>query len=103
MSLIKRGATNKSILTGVFFEAIFFGFLLYLLSQKDVSIVWPLTALGFVIEPGSKDFSQGRNIECSLSGDLSDCVGRSPGYVERKAERQRARRTIAASIDHGLR
>lgn len=49
MSLIKRGATNKNILTGVFFEAIFFGFLLYLLSQKDVSIVWPLTALGFVI------------------------------------------------------
>jgi drug/metabolite transporter (DMT)-like permease len=49
MSLIKRGATNKNILTGVFFEAIFFGFLLYLLSQNDVSIVWPLTALGFVI------------------------------------------------------
>jgi drug/metabolite transporter (DMT)-like permease len=49
MSLIKRGATNKNILTGVFFEAIFFGFLLYMLSQKDVSIVWPLTALGFII------------------------------------------------------
>jgi drug/metabolite transporter (DMT)-like permease len=47
--LIKRDATNKNILTGVFFEAIFFGFLLYLLSQKDVSIVWPLTALGFII------------------------------------------------------
>jgi drug/metabolite transporter (DMT)-like permease len=49
ISLITRGATNKNILVGVFFEAIFFGFLLYLLSQKDVSIVWPLTALGFVI------------------------------------------------------
>jgi drug/metabolite transporter (DMT)-like permease len=48
-SLITRGAGNKNILLGVFFEAIFFGFLLYLLSQKDVSIVWPLTALGFVI------------------------------------------------------
>ena len=48
-SLILRGATNKNILLGVFFEAIFFGFLLYMLSQKDVSIVWPLTALGFVI------------------------------------------------------
>ena len=47
--LITRGATNKNILMGVFFEAIFFGFLLYMLSQKDVSIVWPLTALGFVI------------------------------------------------------
>jgi uncharacterized membrane protein len=48
-SLIIRGATNKNILMGVFFEAIFFGFLLYLLAQKDVSIVWPLTSLGFVI------------------------------------------------------
>jgi len=48
-SLIIRGATNKNILLGVFFEAIFFGFLLYMLSQKDVSIVWPLTALGFII------------------------------------------------------
>jgi drug/metabolite transporter (DMT)-like permease len=48
-ALIIRGATNKNILLGVFFEAIFFGFLLYMLSQKDVSIVWPLTALGFVI------------------------------------------------------
>src|SRR5207237_4108960 len=48
-SLIIRGATNKNNLLGVFFEAIYFGFLLYMLSQKDVSIVWPLTALGFVI------------------------------------------------------
>ena len=48
-SLITRGATDKNILLGVFFEAIFFGFLLYMLSQKNVSIVWPLTALGFVI------------------------------------------------------
>ena len=48
-SLITRGASNKNILLGVFFEAIFFGFLLYMLSQKDVSIVWPLTALGFII------------------------------------------------------
>src|SRR5437867_12991714 len=48
-SLIIRGATNKNILLGVLFEAIFFGFLLYMLSQKDVSIVWPLTALGTII------------------------------------------------------
>ena len=33
-SLIIRGATNKNILLDVFFEAIFFGFLLYMLSQR---------------------------------------------------------------------
>ncbi len=48
-ALIKRGATNRNILAGVFFEAVFFGGLLYLLSQRDVSLIWPLTSLGFVL------------------------------------------------------
>jgi drug/metabolite transporter (DMT)-like permease len=47
--LIARGATNRNILLGVLFEAIFFGALLYLLSQRDVSLIWPLTSLGFII------------------------------------------------------
>ena len=47
--LVARGAANRNILLGVFFEAIFFGCLLYLLSQRDVSLIWPLTSLGFVI------------------------------------------------------
>ena len=47
--IIGRGATNKNILLGVLFEAVFFGALLYLLSQHDVSLIWPLTSLGFVI------------------------------------------------------
>jgi drug/metabolite transporter (DMT)-like permease len=47
--IIARGATNGHILLGVVFEAAFFGVLLYLLSQRDVSLIWPLTSLGFVI------------------------------------------------------
>jgi drug/metabolite transporter (DMT)-like permease len=47
--IIGRGATNRNVLLGVLFEAIFFGTLLYLLSQRDVSLIWPLTSLGFVI------------------------------------------------------
>ena len=47
--LILRGACNRNLLLGTLFEACFFGVLLYLLSQKDVSFVWPLTSLGFVI------------------------------------------------------
>ncbi|MBI3852129.1 MAG: EamA family transporter [Verrucomicrobia bacterium] len=47
--LVARGAVNRNILLGIFFEAIFFGCLLYLLSQRDVSLIWPLTSLGFVI------------------------------------------------------
>ena len=47
--IIARGATNYHILLGVALEAAFFGVLLYLLSQRDVSLIWPLTSLGFVI------------------------------------------------------
>jgi drug/metabolite transporter (DMT)-like permease len=49
MRLVGRGATNKNILGGVAFEAAFFGTLLYLMSRGDVSVVWPLTSLGFVL------------------------------------------------------
>ena len=47
--LISKGATNKNLLLGVALEAAFFGALLYLLSQREVSLIWPLTSLGFVI------------------------------------------------------
>ena len=47
--IIVRGVTNWNILLGTLLEAIFFGVLLYLLSQRDVSLVWPLTSLGFVL------------------------------------------------------
>ena len=47
--IIARGATNRNILLGILFETCFFGVLLYLLSQRDVSLIWPLTSLGFVI------------------------------------------------------
>jgi uncharacterized membrane protein len=47
--IIAKGVTNGSILFGVALEAVFFGALLYLLSQRDVSLIWPLTSLGLVI------------------------------------------------------
>src|SRR5581483_1769744 len=47
--VIKSGATNGKILLGVALEAVFFAGLLYMLSQKDVSLVWPLTSLSMVV------------------------------------------------------
>lgn len=47
--VVRRGVANPSILLGVALEAVFFGALLYLLAQRDVSLIWPLTALGFVL------------------------------------------------------
>ncbi|MDB6018328.1 MAG: hypothetical protein JWR19_2817 [Pedosphaera sp.] len=49
LRVIKSGVTNPNILLGVFFEAVFFGTLLVLMSKGgEVSFIWPLTALGFV-------------------------------------------------------
>jgi len=47
--LLKSGASNPSILIGVFFEALFFACLLMLMSKSDISFLWPLTALSFVM------------------------------------------------------
>src|SRR5687767_10139736 len=47
--LVVRGVTNRNILLGVLMEAAFFVTLLILLKLWDVSLVWPLTSLGFVL------------------------------------------------------
>src|ERR1051325_6946673 len=54
--VIVAGATNRNILIGVLFEAIFFGALLVLLAKADVSLVWPLTSLGFVLTTAAAKF-----------------------------------------------
>ena len=48
LRVVKAGLTNKKILLGVLFEALFFVTLLILMSKNDVSLVWPLTSLSFV-------------------------------------------------------
>lgn len=49
LPLFLKGVMNIKILLGVFFEAVFFACLLYLMSQKDISFIWPLTSLSFVV------------------------------------------------------
>jgi drug/metabolite transporter (DMT)-like permease len=46
--VVKAGVTNPQILLGVFFEALFFICLLILMSESEISFLWPLTALSFV-------------------------------------------------------
>lgn len=46
--IIVKGVCNVNVLLGIFFEAVFFGTILYLMSQAQVSFVWPMTSLGFV-------------------------------------------------------
>ena len=49
LRLAGRCVTNAHFLAGVLMELIFFLALLYLLKNADVSLVWPLTSLGFVL------------------------------------------------------
>ena len=48
LRVAKAGLTSPQILLGVFFEALFFGCLLILMSRSDISFLWPLTGLSFV-------------------------------------------------------
>ena len=60
--VVKAGAANGNILLGVALEAAFFVVLLVLLSRSDVSFVWPLTAIGFVLTTVSAKFLLHENI-----------------------------------------
>ena len=48
-SVVKTAATNGQILLGVFCQAVFFACLVVLMTQADISFLWPLTGLGFVV------------------------------------------------------
>jgi bacterial/archaeal transporter family protein len=54
--LVRHGVTNPRMLLGVVCETIFFIFLLVLLKRHDVSLIWPLTSLGFVLTAVSAKF-----------------------------------------------
>lgn len=47
--LILKGLAHPKIWLGVAFEFLFFLSLLYLMSLKDISFVWPMTSLSFVM------------------------------------------------------
>ena len=49
VTLVGNWFANKSVLLGLLLETIFFILLQYLLGQRDVSFVWPLTAVSFVM------------------------------------------------------
>jgi uncharacterized membrane protein len=47
--LVGNWFANRDILFGLLLETIFFVLLQYLLGQRDVSFVWPLTAISFIL------------------------------------------------------
>ena len=49
LQVVGRAFTNPSFLTGLLLETIFFVCLCVLMARSDVSFLWPLTSLGFVL------------------------------------------------------
>ena len=79
--LVGRGATNRYVLLGTFFETIFFVTLLVLLKNWDVSLIWPLTSLGFVITTLAAKYLRHEDVT-SLRWSGLDHPGGHAGGVE---------------------
>jgi drug/metabolite transporter (DMT)-like permease len=54
--IVRRGLGNPKLLLGIALEGVFFVLLLVLLKENDVSLIWPLTSLGFVLTALSARF-----------------------------------------------
>ena len=49
LRLVRDGCLDPRVLLGVLCEAIFFAGLLVLMGHRDISFIWPLTAVSFVL------------------------------------------------------
>ena len=95
--IIAKGAANPSVLLGVALEAVFFGALLYLLSQRDVSLIWPLTALGFLITALAAKFILKEEVTAlRWAGVLLIVIGASLVSYSEKAKTKPPRPEVAA-------
>ena len=62
LKLVGDWFTNKDVLLGLLLETIFFILLQYLLAQRDVSFVWPLTAVSFIMTTLAAKFFLGEQV-----------------------------------------
>ena len=49
LHLVGDWFTNRNVLLGMLLQTIFFAQMQYLLGQRDVSFIWPLTSVSFVL------------------------------------------------------
>ena len=88
--LIARGITNPHILLGTALETTFFLMLLVLLKQHDVSLIWPLTSLGFVLTALAAKFIRHEDVSAlRWSGVVLIVIGAGlVGWSEKAKERK---------------
>ena len=63
LKLVGDWFTTRSVLLGLLLETIFFVLLQYLLAQQEVSFVWPLTSLSFVMTTLAAQFILGEKVD----------------------------------------
>ena|ERR1043166_3033423 len=88
--IIGRGVSNGYILLGVLFETIFFIALLIMLKTWDVSLIWPLTSLGFVLTALAAKYIRHEEVTAlRWSGVILIVIGASMvGWSEKNKEAQ---------------
>jgi len=86
--IVGRGVCNSYILLGVLFETVFFIGLLIMLKTWDVSLIWPLTSLGFVLTTLAAKYIRHENVSVlRWSGVLLIMIGASlVGWSEKAKE-----------------
>src|SRR5258706_5154659 len=93
--VVFQGVTNRNILLGVLLEAIFFGALLILLAKADVSLIWPLTSIGFVLTTAAAKFIRHEEVSSlRWSGVVLIMIGAA---LVRWSEKQKRQLSPAAS------
>ena len=87
--LVGRAITSKNIILGVAFEAVFFLGLLIMMSNADISFVWPLTSLTFVFSTLAARFYLHEQIDAfRWTGVILIVLGAGLiTYTEKKKER----------------
>jgi hypothetical protein len=102
LKLIGRGITNRYIVVGVAFEAVFFAGLLIMMANADVSFVWPLTALTFVFSTIAAKFYLHEQIDgVRWAGVI--CIVLGAGlitYSEKKKERPQPHSAMMRSTEY---
>lgn len=97
--LIGRGATNPWILLGTALETAFFVMLLVLLKRNDVSLIWPLTSLGFVLTALTAKFINHETVSpLRWAGVVLIVMGAGLVAWSEKTKERAARQAEAANV-----
>jgi drug/metabolite transporter (DMT)-like permease len=100
--VVGRAITDKNIILGIAFEAVFFIGLLVMMSNADVSFVWPLTSLTFVFSTIAAKFYLHEQIDpLRWTGVIFIVVGAGLiTFTEKKKERVQKGSIVMRSTEY---